>query len=85
MKDVNESIRNAVQSALASQNKTARDLALELGTERQQIDRLQSGLEGLVPELLLKVLDALGLELQVHAKEQKEQPLSAMLQDNART
>ena len=83
--DTNQEIRNAIQSALASQNKTSQELAQELGIERTQIDRIESGLEGLVPSLLLDVLDALGLELQVHAKEQKEQTLSAMLQDNART
>ena len=83
--DTNEEIRNAIQSALASQNKTAQELAQDLGIERTQIDRIESGLEGLVPSVLLDVLDALGLELHVHAKEQKEQTLSAMLQDNART
>ena len=85
MRDINERIRNAVQTALASRNKTAQDLARELDVERTRIDRLQAGLEGLVPELLLDVLDALGLELQVHPKERKEQALSAMLQDNARS
>ena len=81
----NEAVRNAIKSALASQNKTARELAQHLGVNQTQIDRLQSGLEGEVPGLLLDVLDALGLELQVHPKEQKEQTLSAMLQDNARS
>ncbi|CAN5782965.1 hypothetical protein BH24DEI2_BH24DEI2_24460 [soil metagenome] len=85
MRDTNESIRNAVQGALTSQNKTALELAQELGVDRVQFDRLQSGLEGLVPALLLEVLDVLGLELRVHAKEEKEQTLSAMLQDNARS
>jgi DNA-binding phage protein len=56
-----------------------------MGVERSQIDRLASGLEGPVPKPLLEVLDALGLELLVHPREQKEQPLSSMLQDNARS
>ncbi len=85
MKDTNETIRNAIQTALASQGKTAQELARDLGVEGTRIDRLQSGLEGGVPELLLNVLDALGLELQVKPKDHKEQTLSAMLQDNARS
>jgi transcriptional regulator with XRE-family HTH domain len=85
MSDINGKIRDAIKSALISQNKITEQLAQETGMERSQIDRLASGLEGSVPKPLLEVLDALGLELLVHPKEQKEQTLSSMLQDNARS
>lgn len=85
MRDINREIGDAIKSALISQNKTTQELAREMGVERSQIDRLASGLEGTVPRPLLEVLDALGLELLVHPKEQKEQTLSSMLQDNARS
>lgn len=85
MRDINREIGDAIKSTLISQNKTTQELAREMGVERSQIDRLASGLEGTVPRPLLEVLDALGLELLVHPKEQKEQTLSSMLQDNARS
>ncbi len=85
MNETNERLRNAIKSALAARDTTTAEFAREAGVNRAYLDRLVSGAEGALPGPLLEVLEALGLELEVHPKEQKQQTLSEMMQDDARS
>ena len=85
MDETNARLRDAIKSALAARDTTTAAFARETGVERAYLDRLVSGAEGALPGPLLEVLEALGLELTAHPKEQKQQTLSEMMQDDART
>jgi transcriptional regulator with XRE-family HTH domain len=68
METINEKIPRMIKDALETQSKTQRDLANELGMSEQNIYSYLSGARGKFSPVLLRMLDAVGLELVVKSK-----------------
>ena len=68
---VNEQLRNALLAVLKERNISQAELARRAGVPRQNISRAltSSDPQGKVPPIWEKMLDALGLELTVKAKD----------------
>lgn len=72
MRSMTEHIREEVRVAMIRQGVTQTDLAEKVGLTRQHVSNLLTGHRGKLPDAWEKLLDGLGLELTVRAKQQKE-------------
>lgn len=69
MEPVNDKIREAVRIELARRNTNQARLADRIGVSRQYLSDVMRGKAGHVPAVWQKILDDLGLEIAVLAKD----------------
>lgn len=65
---MNERIRQSIRQEMDRQNVTQAELARKLDVKPPSLSQVLSGKRGLMPESLMDVLDALGLELVAQRK-----------------
>ena len=65
-------IRQVIENRMDEQGISNSDLSRTMGVSRQAIGQLINGQRGTIPDSLIDLLDALGLELVVQAKRSKK-------------
>jgi transcriptional regulator with XRE-family HTH domain len=71
--DTDRRIRDAMREAMRDQELTVTEIAARLGWKHSSVSQILSGTRGIVPESLLKVLEVLGLELEVRSSQVPEE------------